>query len=65
MNTTARFLRYFVDDIARVEACSTHGAAVERARRLLLEANGPSFVAIFAVDPRLHPEAKPVATRLR
>ena len=61
MNAKTRWVRYFVDDVARVERFDSHGAATERARLLTLE--GRSFVAIYGVDPRLQPDARPIASR--
>jgi len=59
----AHYVRRYLDDLAVVEAYPSYGAAIARANTLL--AGGARLVEIFDVDPRAHPEARVLATRLR
>ena len=56
------FVQYWVDERRVVEPFDSYGSAAQRARSLQLE--GTRFVAIYDVDPRVWPDARPVGTRL-
>lgn len=63
---TSYFLRYFVEDQPVMRTCGSHtyGGSVREATLVLLDSSRKTrFVEIFEVDPRVEPNARPIATR--